>query len=660
MIRGPVTLEVAYRRFAPVLAVVLAGAAGAGVALPACARAEAGWRFAPAEVPPPPEGAKAEHGEYGVPVGVVGEISFWAPNRGLLITGGTQEQGGPVKKGLYAWDGRSWHQLATVCGGAGGRIVWAGPDDFWTVSDQRAGQVTGGGTDNVGQSEAPDVSLCHFESGAVVGSYAVPLQEADSWRPLTGGVCFSPSSCWFGGADGVGENTGAFHLHWDGSSVSAVYEPVDHAVTGMTLFQGRGYEGVELRSGDQWPVEESRKHPSVIHTLAASGAEPFGELTLYSEADEELLPSYGAGVAPEALGGLDLVPDAPAGAAAGQLWAVAGAAQEPPHGSAAASLTVLREVAGPGGSEEWAQLLPVPGVADPLAGASLAGGDEYSRRPDRDDAIAPEPGSEDAWLSLRGGGQGAARLVLVQASTCEGEKGRTVPCARVVREDSLPEAQPGETEPVGPRGAAGPVVCPAAHDCWMATFAEPESKAGWLFHYSEAGAEEAPDTDRFFDGEDGVIEYRPPDQGIPLVYPDGFANDDSLANQQVLVEPSAPPAAASAPRPAAVQRARPLLEHVKSEFRHHRTLVISFTLTAKAHVQLIAKRKRKVVAKTRKETLSPGRHELSLTFNPLQWPTKLSFEAHPLGAPVAGSSGGGEGAGGPEAGGDSGADTIGT
>jgi hypothetical protein len=172
---------------------------------------------------------------------------------------------------------------------------------------------------------------------------------------------------------------------------------------------------------------------------------------------------------------------------------------------------------------------------------------------------------------------------------------------------------------------------------------------GWLFHLSDGVALPA-DRDPLFDGEDGVIASRPKDSGVPVIPPDAPPPDDSLANQQ----PLAPPIEPSEQTPAATvkaKRAKPLLEHVKSHFLHGRVLVVTFTLTARAHVQLLGRRKQKVVASTREETLRPGHHQLSLTLDPARWPTSLQFKANPLGRSAPSSSGGSPGAG---------PDTVGT
>lgn len=609
----------------PVLAalvIALASAFGSG-----SARAEAVWRFAPPQAPPAPEGVAPA--PYPVPVGEVGDISFWAPNRGLLITGGTEGPGkGPVAAGLYAYDGSTWHQLATVCGGAEGRIAWAGPDEFWTISDQRPGQVlTGGG----GSLES--ISLCHFRDGEVVGSYAMPLAEANSYLHMNAAVCRNPSDCWFGGEDGVTPNMGAFHLHWDGSTVTTVYEPEDHTVTGMADFAGELYESVQIAGNDVFQPNEQPEHPAVLHAIAPAGVTPtFEDVATFSQAEHKRLPEYGKGVQPTALQGFDLATDGnPLGSGATELWAVANPLVEPPHGSNAASLTVLRLVKGPS-ENVWSQMTPQLAAGTRLAGASTRIG--KARENGISDAIAPEPGGTGAWLSLRSESRGGAVVAHLEAN------------GQVDETEVLPAAD--EPQPIGYRGDAGPIVCTAPHDCWLATAGEGAATSGWLFHLTD-GTQLARNTDPFFDGQDPVIASRPIDGGVPVLYPDLPPVDDSLANQLPPAAPAGPPTQTLAP--AKRKQTKRLVEHIKSRFLHRRELVISFTLTARAHVQLLGRRKHKVVASTRRESLKPGRHKLSLRLDPASWPTAMQFKATPIGgSPSAEGGSGGSGSG----------DTIGT
>ena len=148
-----------------------------------------GWRL---EQPAPPPGAP-----FNAALGSPGSLTFWAPNRGLLGVEGNSV----VPRGILAWDGESWHTLATVCGGPGDtmRIAWAGPDEFWTVSEPSRPRQ-GSGT-----------ALCHFKDGSVVGSYSTADNAADPYRQMNAAACNGPSDCWFGGigSDSSGGGSGA-------------------------------------------------------------------------------------------------------------------------------------------------------------------------------------------------------------------------------------------------------------------------------------------------------------------------------------------------------------------------------------------------------------------------------------------------------------------
>jgi hypothetical protein len=582
------------------------------------ARADGGalWRYAPALAPPPPSGVTPA--PYPVPLGAVGQISFWAPNRGLLITGGTASEGGPVASGLYVYDGVSWHQLSTVCGGGDGRIAWAGPDEFWTIADQRPGQLKARQ-----QSTLASLSLCHFLNGAVVASYAMPLEKPDSYLEMDAAACFSSNDCWFGGKSG---NGGSFHLHWDGAEVTTVDDSVDHAVTGMANFQDRLYEGLAI--GPEDASSQNQPHPAVIRTIAPTGLLPscngapstFCDVFLFSLAANQALPMYPSGVSPDGLSGFEIATDgSPLGAGATQLWAGADPANF--GARSLAPVTILQDT-----HEGWTQVVPAADGSSSLpAGAYLSGSEtdqQTSQKAPNGEAIAPEPGTGGAWLSLvEGGGGDSAQVALLEGN------------GKLAESDTLP----GLKDPVGARGNAGPIACPAVHDCWMATIRSGQASGGWLFHLTD-GSQFPQDTDPNFAG---VISYRPPDAGVPVIYPDVPPVDDSLANQQPPPALTGPPEQAPAP-PVKYKKRRPLVLHVKSRFLHGRVLVISFTLTARAHVQLVGRRSSKIVARTRNESLRPGPHRLSLSLDPVHWPTKLQFKATPIGAsaPAGGEAGG--------------------
>ena len=182
------------------LAVLVVSACGLGLSAPGAALAEASWRL---EQPAPPAGAA-----FKVPLGTPNDMEFYAPNEGLLSVEGNAT----IPAGLFFWNGRNWHQLSTVCGGAGeaSRIAWAGPDEFWVItepSEPRAGAGLG---------------LCHFKDGVVVGSYSTAYQSPEPFRAMDAAACDGPDDCWFAGIgseDPSGQHVGAYHLHWNGTSL---------------------------------------------------------------------------------------------------------------------------------------------------------------------------------------------------------------------------------------------------------------------------------------------------------------------------------------------------------------------------------------------------------------------------------------------------------
>ena len=63
---------------------------------------------------------------------------------------------------------------------------------------------------------------------------------------------------------------------------------------------------------------------------------------------------------------------------------------------------------------------------------------------------------------------------------------------------------------------------------------------------------------------------------------------------------------------------------------HRYTLELTFKLTVKARVQLLASRKRLRVAQTPMKTLKAGKHTLMLRLDPRRWPNALDLKATPL------------------------------
>jgi hypothetical protein len=598
------------------------------------------WQFAPVDPPTPPPGTPEPPVTYPVPLGQIGDISFWAPNRGLLITGGTgsscaASSGASVPCGLYAYNGRTWHVLSTVCGGAQGRIAWAGPDEFWTISDQRPGQVV------TAEAEYGRVSLCHFQNGAVVGSYAMPLNQPNSYRPMNAAACLSPDDCWFGGELGEAPNLGAFHLHWDGHAVTVVYSPEDHEVFSMAL-AGPGvlFESVSLKVEEEEEAidygDEDPNHPSLLHQIDPPGSSVDFHNVLMPDpscaADEfcSPLPDYGADasglpVEPDTLGPLALGSDyTPSGSnpAPPQLWAVAGPYEEAEAASSGAGVAhpiALRYSEDPLTHEHlWTQVI----------GSEEFGGSDPFAEGDEPQGVAPEPGVAAAWITLH-------------TEDGQAHVARATAAGKLSEQDVL-----GEAQGVGHRGNAGPIACAAANDCWLAT------SKGWLFHYTNENPSEPQlpeDTDPNFAH---VITFRPTDDGVLQLPGDEPPPDDSLANQ---APPPPPPPPVASPVPQ-VLSSGPVILGLRSHVVHRDMLELTFKLVAEAHVQLLAKRHGHVVAKTPRETLKAGRRKLLLRLNPHRWPDKLDLQAaplHPL--PVTSAPSSGQSSTGPSS-----AETIGT
>lgn len=528
--------------------VFVTGAALAPASAPADALI---WRL---EQPPPPAGVP-----FRVPLGEPGDLSFWAPNRGLLTVNGNAA----IPRGIYSWDGQRWHQLATVCGGPGdtARIAWAGPSEFWVISEPSLPRVGSG------------LALCHFQNGQVVGSFSTPPESSDPFRPMFSAACAGPADCWFGGIgsqDALGERLGAFHLHWNGAALESVYGPQGRAVSDIELHGGKLYESTlvgrapENRT-DPVDLAETEPVPRLIHTILGRTFtnDPFTPTPLAE------VPSDGSELLALDSNGAD-------------LWAVGGGAasgfSSPPGGSVPRPPLAARLV---GGKFEELDL-----------GASL---DPTARFGD----VAAMPGSDAAMATLapfadRHSTNSKAIVARIQPSETEAGKA-TVTMTR------LPASGAG-------RGSAGRIACPAPDDCWMVTW------AGWIFHYSD-GTPEAIDTDPSFQG---TITFRPNEAAEQFI-PDALPEDDSLLFAPAQVETEK-----EGTGKRRVRRLPPLLRHIRSQL-HGLRLIVAFDVTRRASVQLLAKRGGRVVARTPRRVFSPGHRELSLRLSRERYPTGLSF-----------------------------------
>ena len=600
----------------------------AALALSPLARAQtASWQFAPVAPPVPATGTAP--GPNPVPLGQIGQISFWTPTRGLLITGGTEgvnnaPSGGVVPAGVWAYNGADWHELSSVCGGAYGRIAWAGPEEFWTISDQRPGQAIAGT-----EPDLRSLTLCHFDNGQVVASYALPLEEPSSYQPMDAAACESPDDCWFGGQDGADGH--AFELHWDGANVTELDEPEDHAIDDMVNYQGQIDESVRFAPTDAWLPTESTTHPAVLHEI--EGTQVLDEFTF---GQGRVLPYYGPNVAPDALEGFALSTDGGAmGAGATQLWA---AADPEANVSTPASVTVLRHT-----NAGWTQVTPAlpgmtpscpsgPALSDPSTPIGDVTDDSLASSLDTqgtaNGAIAAMPGTNEAWISLV---DSVPRTVanpngvepsvtLIDANGC------------VQALDNPDDQDPGSPDPTtdstystvftksflqsggqsSPPGATGPIVCPAHNDCWMA------DSEGWLYQYTD-GTQYPVDGDPNFAG---IITVRPADGATVTVFGDVPPPDDSGTGQTFQAPTGTPRTVVTHTRGVTVK-----LTHVKAKVLHRTELVLTFNLNTRASIQIIAERHGKVVGRSRRRVLAAGRRTLTLKLNPKRWPNHLKVKA---------------------------------
>jgi hypothetical protein len=552
--------------------VAFAGAAG-GVA------GAAEWR--PHDLPAPPGGL------YSVPAGFVGDLSFWAPNRGLMTVAGNNS----VTSGLYSWDGVSWHQLSTVCGGGqNSRIAWAGPTEFWTITVPSAGTATSG------------TGLCHFKDGAVVGSYSFYNVPAfGSSVPVNAATCRSANDCWFGGVGSVGADgtqPGAFHLHWDGSDLRPVVNGQGRGVSDLITHGGAVLEstfvGIGAGVAAQPPfLRRPEDLPALLHRID-------GE----SFVNDPFVPTPVTDVPAD---GTELRSMDTNGTTA---WAVGGGAGS---GPAATNGTVQRTPVAvrKDGGGAWEQL-------------SLSGDlptDHWFG------AVAAVPGERSAWATVTqtevGGAFASGELAAPSVAQIADDG--------TVRRDILNRA-------TGPsaRGAATAVACPTANDCWVAT------AKGFL--YRRTDRETYPrDTDPAFQG---TISIRPNEAAAQAIADDPPADDSRLLAPPVELpkEGDAEAAIECAAPPALVTRVKAstgkLSKRQRRQVNAKVTLVVRFRLARRAKVGMTFKRGKRTVARIKPRALKAGTRKLTVTVRRKSFPKNIRFSLKELTTPecAAGSS----------------------
>jgi hypothetical protein len=524
--------------------------------LSATAHASGTWQL---QQPPPPPGAR-----FKVPLGTPDDMQFIAPNEGLLSVEGNAV----VSPGLFFWDGQQWHELSTVCGGGGGasRIAWAGPEEFWTITQPSEPRVGAG------------LGLCHFKDGQVVGSYSTALQSPDPFRPMDAAACNGPDDCWFAGIgsqDPTGQRVGAFHLHWDGTNLTSSYQPQGRGVSGLAYFNGTFYEStfVGAQPGDSSdPVNLATPEPQgpvLIHKLAEGIFD-----------DVNFLPFPYEGVPSE---GTELLSAKSDGS---DLWFAGGGAASGPDVSQSGSVPAP-PVAVHYGEPFYQQV--------PLDTSAFGANDRFVD-------IAPVPGTSTAWVADQpfadqGSTTAKAKVALI------GADGRS-------QITSLPTSGAG-------RGSAALIAFTTPGEGWMAT------SGGWLFHYTD-GTVYPQDTDPAWAA---TITQRP-NESVAQFISDTPPADDS----QLFAPPPVQVTQTSATSPTA--EVIPALLKDITVTRHKLTVTVRFDLTRLAQVELLAKRRKTVVAHTRDQRLKPGKHVLALRLNAKRWPTALHFTTKELTKPT--------------------------
>ena len=461
-----------------------------------------------------------------------------------------------------------WHELADVCGATDGRIAWAGADEFWTVSDGRPGA---GGND--GPSRRSRTTRC-ASSGPGRRRSSAPMGRSPSGRTPTSRCTAPPASARPTAGSAATScpqgQVGAFHLHWDGGSLTAVPNPQGHAVSG----DAPGSATASSRAcGSPAKTDrhrtESATEPSVLHPIAPNGVSPTFASLHRRNPDRAAAADPRGREFPTALDFFHLTADEHA------LWGAANPVSPPPAGSAPGEVTILHQAGG-----VWSQVLGA-GTDPPRRQPVHQIHEQRTRRPeparhvDRRRTREPKrPGSRSTPNPTANIASPVARATVARISadgTISDEQ--TLPSPQKKKRVSVPRAAPNAS-PARPRTTAG----------WR------RRRAGSSTSLTKRTVTSPADSDPAFAG---LITFRPPDQGVPPVVPDAPPVDDSgLPGEQpagAVLEP--PPASTEGGSPS------PCCRTSKVRVLHGTTLELSFHLAVKARVRLLAKRRKRVVGR---------------------------------------------------------------
>lgn len=516
------------------------------------------------------------------PLGQPTSLSCWSANACVLLT----IDNSYFTNGVFAFTGDTttatsgWKQYATVCGQADerdgvGRVAWAGPNEFWTLTTPSSPYSSGGYAGR---------GLCRFSGGQVVGSYSTVRSQVDTssdpYRRMEAAACRSSNDCWFGGIAAArpdGTSPGTFNLHWDGSNLKSVYAPAKRGASDIEAFNGGFAESIfagpdSKRESDPTLIDVPEYSPIQLIAPGANTAAGFSDGDLEPDAP---------GFVPEATEVLALdagLPSAPGPT----LWAVGGGAASGPQKD--------QEI--DGGMADDSPADTGPFVAYREAGASNSW--HQINSPANPDSIntrfvdvAAIPGTDEAIAAIAPGNS-------PQPSPAPSEIAKLDAAAGTVA-----------IETIGDYGSVLRVECVNADQCWAAT------AEGWLLRYGDPASPVAANGDPAFSGQvlsrpNEVVEQSLADSSI----------DDSLLFAPAPVtdaEESSPP-----------KRLKAAVRKVTTKLRGTR-LIFSFKTIRKVRVTILAKRRGRVVAQSRSGLLRPGRQKMVLHLNPKRWPTKIAM-----------------------------------
>lgn len=533
------------------VALLLAAAASADAAQPT-------WHI---ETPPkPPEAPFAQ------PIGAPADISCLSATRCLLFSmGGVYYRGG-----FFLYDGVSWRRAGSVCGtgtDSGStettRVVWAGPQEFWTVTEPSAPRT------GLGQG------LCHFKDGEIVGSYSTPQNSPDRWTTMTAGACRGPDDCWFGGVGAVspdGSRVGGFRVHWNGSELRTHYAPQGRAVSDMEEFAGDIVSSKFRGPAPRTAAAPDLADPEPVDILAdriVPSADPGGEPEFVDD-----------GLRPRSIGSLGregaelLALDA----AGEHIWAGGGGAISGPGATstpfARGPLLARRQQNG-----AWVDI--------DLGDSAFAPTEVF-----RD--VAALPSGDAVWVVVQDGSQPAT-------NSADAKIAKVGADGAVQRVTLL--AAGGLAA-----GTAQRIECPTEDECWVIT------QRGLIFHLTD-------DTPRAAEQDPAfalVVAYRP-NESLEQGLGDGSVVDDSL-----LFAPP-PPVEETPVAPPTVRRLRPAIRSLSSKLKGRR-LTIRFVVVRRARIGFTARRRGRTVARVRQRMLRPGRRMLSVKLDPKRWPDDVRFQ----------------------------------